>query len=84
MSAPESTPSPVHLKALAAPGQPEPTPALQQLSIRTSMRNQLPCAVTGLEGTGAIVRVQVLAEPERVPSCFVHGYKHLQVALERY
>ena len=30
------------------------------------------------------LRVQVLAEPERVPSCFVHGYKHLQVALERY
>ena len=31
MNAPESTPSPVHLKAVSAAGQPEPTPALQQL-----------------------------------------------------
>ena len=31
MSTPESTPSPVHLKAVAGPGQPEPTPALEQL-----------------------------------------------------
>lgn len=44
------------LARLQAPGA---SPALQQLSIRTSMRNQLPCAVTGLEGTGAIVRVQL-------------------------
>ena len=31
MSTPDSTPSPVHLKAVAGPGQPEPTPALEQL-----------------------------------------------------
>ena len=30
---------------------------LSQLAIRTSMRNQLPCRVCGLEGTGQIVRV---------------------------
>ena len=30
------------------------------------------------------LRVKVLAEPERVQSCFVHGYTHLQVELERY
>ncbi len=30
------------------------------------------------------LRVNVLAEPERVPACFVHGYKHMQVSLERY
>ena len=31
MSTPESKPSPVQLKAVAGPGQPEPTPALEQL-----------------------------------------------------
>ncbi len=30
------------------------------------------------------LRVNVLAEPERVPACFVHGYKHMQVELSRY
>ena len=30
------------------------------------------------------LRVNVLAEPERVPASFVHGYKHMQVSLERY
>ncbi len=30
------------------------------------------------------LRVNVLAEPERVPACFVHGYKSLQVTLSRY
>ena len=30
------------------------------------------------------LRVNVLAQPERVPSCFVHGYKSLQVELSRY
>ena len=30
------------------------------------------------------LRVNVLAEPTRVPACFVHGYKHLQVSLEHY
>ena len=30
------------------------------------------------------LRVNVLAEPERVSACFVHGYKHLQVALSTY
>ena len=30
------------------------------------------------------LRVKVLGEPERVASCFVHGYKHLEVELERY
>lgn len=30
------------------------------------------------------LRVNVLAEPERVPACFVHGYKHLQVELSHY
>jgi cytochrome P450 len=30
------------------------------------------------------LRVQAVAEPERVPACFVHGYKHLPVQLERY
>jgi hypothetical protein len=28
--------------------------------------------------------VKVLAEPERVPACFVHGYRKLMVELERY
>jgi len=32
-------------------------PALTQLSVRTSMRNQLPCTVQALEGQGQIVRV---------------------------
>lgn len=30
------------------------------------------------------LRVNVLAEPERVPACFVHGYKSLQVTLSHY
>jgi len=30
------------------------------------------------------LRVQAMAEPERVQACFVHGYKHLPVQLERY
>ncbi len=30
------------------------------------------------------LRVHVEAEPERVPACFVHGYRHMQVRLERY
>lgn len=30
------------------------------------------------------LRVNVLSEPERVPACFVHGYKSMQVELERY
>ena len=30
------------------------------------------------------LRVNVLAEPERVSQCFVHGYKSLQVELSRY
>lgn len=30
------------------------------------------------------LRVNVLAEPERVNACFVHGYRHMQVELERY
>ena len=34
--------------------------ALQQLSVRTSMRNQLPCTVQALEGQGQIVRVRLL------------------------
>ena len=32
-------------------------PSLNQLSVRTSMRNQLPCQVHSLQGTGHIVRV---------------------------
>jgi cytochrome P450 len=30
------------------------------------------------------LRVKVMAEPERVAACFVHGYKSLSVQLERY
>lgn len=30
------------------------------------------------------LRVNVLEEPERVPACFVHGYKKLMVELSRY
>ncbi len=30
------------------------------------------------------LRVNVLAEPERVPACFVHGYKKMMVKLENY
>lgn len=30
------------------------------------------------------LRVNVLEEPERVPACFVHGYKKMMVKLERY
>jgi cytochrome P450 len=30
------------------------------------------------------LRVNVVAEPERVPASFVHGYKHLQVELSHY
>lgn len=30
------------------------------------------------------LRVNVLREPTRVPACFVHGYKQMQVELERY
>jgi len=30
------------------------------------------------------LRVNVLAEPERVPASFVHGYRHMQVELESY
>ena len=30
------------------------------------------------------LRVNVLAEPERVHACFVHGYRHMPVQLERY
>lgn len=30
------------------------------------------------------LRVQVEQEPDRVPGCFVHGYRQLQVRLERY
>jgi len=30
------------------------------------------------------LRANVLAEPDRVPACFVHGYKSLQVELSRY
>ena len=30
------------------------------------------------------LRVNVVAEPERVPACFAHGYKKLMVELERY
>ncbi len=34
-------------------------PALTQLSVRTSMRNQLPCTVQALDGQGQIVRVRL-------------------------
>ncbi len=34
-------------------------PVLQQLAIRTSMRNQLPCTVASIEGAGSIVRVHL-------------------------
>ncbi len=30
------------------------------------------------------LRVHVVAEPERVPACFVHGYRKMMVQLERY
>jgi cytochrome P450 len=30
------------------------------------------------------LRANVIAEPERVPACFVHGYKSLQVELSHY
>ncbi|MEH3046544.1 cytochrome P450 [Sphingomonas adhaesiva] len=30
------------------------------------------------------MRVNVTGAPERVPACFVHGYKHLPVEIERY
>jgi cytochrome P450 len=30
------------------------------------------------------LRPVVLAEPDRVAGCFVHGYKSMQVRLERY
>ncbi|MEH6827231.1 cytochrome P450 [Parasphingorhabdus sp.] len=30
------------------------------------------------------LRVNVLEEPERVPACFVHGYKKMMVTLEQY
>jgi len=30
------------------------------------------------------LRVNVLAEPDRVPACFVHGYKSMQVELSHY
>ena len=30
------------------------------------------------------LRVRVMSEPKFVPGCFVHGYKHLDVQLERY
>jgi cytochrome P450 len=30
------------------------------------------------------LRVNVLEEPERVPACFVHGYKKMMVKLEQY
>jgi len=30
------------------------------------------------------LRAHVVAEPERVPACFVHGYRKLMVELERY
>ncbi len=30
------------------------------------------------------LRVHVVAEPERVPACFVHGYRKMMVELERY
>ncbi|MFM5949441.1 MAG: cytochrome P450 [Novosphingobium sp.] len=41
--------------------------------------------VTLLEEMGKRrLRANVLAEPTRVPACFVHGYKSLQVELSRY
>ncbi|MFM5895618.1 MAG: cytochrome P450 [Novosphingobium sp.] len=41
--------------------------------------------VTLLEEMGKRrLRANVLAEPVRVPACFVHGYKSLQVELTRY
>ena len=43
--------------ATATPQAPGLSPALPQLSVRTSMRNQLPCVVQALEGQGQIVRV---------------------------
>ncbi len=30
------------------------------------------------------MRVNVVGAPDRVPACFVHGYKHLPVEIERY
>ena len=30
------------------------------------------------------LRANVVEAPEIVPACFVHGYKHMQVSLERY
>jgi hypothetical protein len=30
------------------------------------------------------LRVHVIGEPERVPACFVHGYKKMTVELEKY
>jgi cytochrome P450 len=30
------------------------------------------------------LRINVLEEPERVPACFVHGYKKMMVTLEHY
>ena len=39
------------------------SPALMQLSIRTSMRNQLPCKVQALDAQGQIVRVRLQLAP---------------------
>jgi len=39
------------------------SPALKQLSIRTSMRNQLPCKVQALDAQGQIVRVHLQLAP---------------------
>ena len=30
------------------------------------------------------LRVNVVGEPDRVNACFVHGYRHLPVVLEKY
>ncbi|MFY3382691.1 TOBE domain-containing protein [Paracidovorax sp. MALMAid1276] len=43
-------------------GAPHAGPALARLAVRTSMRNQVPCVVQGLQAMGQIVRVQLAFE----------------------
>ena len=43
---------------------------------------QLTALIAGMQQRR--LRVNVVAEPERVPACFAHGYKKLMVELERY
>ena len=62
-------------------GQPSVAGAAQRVGARVA---ELQLLVLLEEMTKRRLRVRLDGEPDRVPACFVHGYKRMMVTLERY